>query len=201
MILSEMEIAEALVNQDETKRLIVTPLIDARHQFGPSSLDVRLGTDFATLETGKFSHINTKDTRDLLKYKLQRYVRKVRLQPTETFHLHPNDFALASTLEYVCLPSTLAARIEGRSSWGRIGLLVHATAGYIDPGFSGVITFELSNAGKVPIALKPGLRIGQICFMRMSSQSAVPYGQKARRKYQWATGVQGSRIYDDPEIG
>lgn len=200
MILCESEIAEALVSEREEDRLVVTPLVDARHQFGPASIDVRLGTDFAILETGKFSHISTQETRKQLRHQLEHYVKKVRLEPNEIFYLHPGDFALASTLEYLQLPPSLAARIEGRSSWGRLGLIVHATAGYIDPGFSGVITYELTNAGKVPIGLKPGLRIGQICFVRMSRAAAVPYGAKATKKYQWATGVQGSRIYQDPEI-
>src|ERR1041385_4304342 len=168
MILSDIEIAEALVAEKADERLVFTPLVDARHQFGPSSIDVRLGTDFAVLETGRFSNIDTQQKREIIKYQLQHYTKQVRLQANETFHLHPGNFALASTLEHLSLPPSLAARIEGRSSWGRLGLIVHATAGYIDPGFAGVITFELTNVGKVPIALKPGLRIGQICFIRMS---------------------------------
>lgn len=199
MILSDVEIAQALTNSNGLERLIVTPLIDAHKQFGPSSLDVRLGTDFAVLDRSNMSHIQTNGDPNL-KAKLETYTRNVRLRPEESFYLHPNSFALASTLEFIRLPRNLAARIEGRSSWGRLGLQVHATAGYIDPGFAGVITFELANAGSLPIELRPGFRIGQICFIRMSSPSTISYDQKAYTKYNGATGLQASRIYDDPEL-
>lgn len=200
MILSELEIAEAMTTSDENKRLIVTPLISARNQLGPSSLDMRLGTDFAILDRSHLSHIDISGNHSRLRQKLESYTRQVRLRPNQVFYLHPGAFALASTLEFIHLPPNLAARIEGRSSWGRLGLQVHATAGYIDPGFSGVITFELANAGSVPITLKPGLRIGQICFVRMSQPSRLTYGRKTSSKYQGATDLQSSRIYQDPEL-
>jgi dCTP deaminase len=200
LILSELEIAEAMTSVDEAERLIVTPLIDAKHQIGASSIDVRLGTDFAVLDRSNMSHIEMQGNGDELRRKLERYTQQVRLKPRQMFYLHPNAFALASTLEFLHLPDNLSARIEGRSSWGRLGLQIHSTAGYVDPGFSGVITFELTNAGSLPIALKPGLRIGQICFLRMSRASRLSYGQKAGMKYQGATGPQTSRLYKDPEL-
>ena len=183
MLLSELEVAERLLTTDESKRLVITPIISARDQLGPSSVDVRLGTDFGLLENSNLSHIDTALTPEKLEEQVDVYTRRIRVSPDQQFHLHPGEFVLALTL----IPQTatdLAGRIEGRSSWGRLGLLVHATAGYIDPGFSGVLTFELSNAGRLPIALKPGLRIGQVCFFRMSQPTKVPYGARDSRNIQ-----------------
>lgn len=201
MLLSEQEIATRMASEDSSKRLVISPLISARHQFGPSSIDVRLGTDFSTLKTANLSHIDTTQRPEKLKEQVGLYTETIRLAPTEIYHLHPGEFVLATTLEFIRLPSDLAARIEGRSSWGRLGLLVHATAGYVDPGFSGVLTFELLNSGYLPIALRPGLRIGQICFFGMQGRTLLPYGNKEFRKYQGAMSVQASRLADDPEIG
>jgi dCTP deaminase len=159
MLLSETEIARRLLDPDERNRLIVTPIIDAREQFGPSSLDVRLGTDFRRLENINRSQVALNEQ---FGNEEEAYTKRVVLSAEQRFYLHPGEFVLASTLEYFRLPDNLAARIEGRSSWGRLGLLVHATAGFVDPGFAGSLTFELSNAGRLPIELRPGLRIGQI---------------------------------------
>jgi dCTP deaminase len=194
MLLSDIDIAKALVAEKEDDRIVISPIISGKYQFGPSSIDVRLGTDFAILDNANLSHISTQK-------ELNAYTRKIRLRPNEVFYLHPMEFALASTLEFIRIPNHLAARLEGRSSWGRLGLLVHATAGYIDPGYSGVITFELANAGKVPIGLSPGDRLGQICFFKMTNKAEVPYGSKTESKYQGATEVQASRIFRDPEKG
>jgi len=201
MLLSELEIAERMVSSDEAKRLVITPIVSAKNQFGPSSLDVRLGTEFALLENINTSHLDTLADKGNLQRCIEAYTRRVRIGPNQPFYLHPGEFVLASTLEFIKVPSDLAGRIEGRSSWGRVGLLVHATAGFVDPGFCGVLTFELLNAGKLPIALKPGLRIGQICFIRMSEASRIPYESKKLTKYSGATGVQPSKVVDDPEIG
>jgi dCTP deaminase len=189
-----------LLRRDD-KKIVVTPIIDARRQFGPSSIDVRLGTEFVVLETANLSHVNTLDDAERLRVGIERYSKKIHIDANKPFHLHPGEFALACTLEYVKLPDDIAGRIEGRSSWGRVGLLVHATAGFIDPGFAGTLTFELSNAGRVPITLKPGLRVGQICFMKMLSRSRIPYDLRTLSKYAGAMGVQVSRIYRDVEIG
>ena len=107
---------------------------------------------------------------------------------------------MASTLEFFRLPDDLAGRIEGRSSWGRNGLLVHATAGFVDPGFAGVLTFELSNAGRLPIKLIPGLRIGQVCLFQMSGRALIPYSAKQGAKYFEATTLEASKADFDPEV-
>jgi dCTP deaminase len=197
MLLSETEIAKRLVDPDEGNRLTVMPIINAREQFGPSSLDVRLGTDFRRLENINRSQVALNER---FHDEEEAYTKRVVLSAGQRFYLHPGEFVLASTLEYFKLPDNLAARIEGRSSWGRLGLLVHATAGFVDPGYTGTLTFELSNAGRLPIELKPGLRIGQICFFSMSVSSLIPYGTKHRSKYWGATGLQVSRAHTDPEV-
>ncbi|PYT91885.1 MAG: dCTP deaminase [Acidobacteria bacterium] len=171
MLLSETDIAKRLVEPDEGKRLVVTPIVNAREQFGPSSIDVRLGTDFRRLENINRSQVALSEQ---FHDEEEAYTKRVVLAAGQCFYLHPGEFVLASTLEYFKLPDDLAARIEGRSSWGRLGLLVHATAGFVDPGFAGALTFELSNAGRLPIELRPGLRIGQICFFSMSRRSLIP---------------------------
>ncbi len=198
MLLSEIDIAKRLVDRDDKKRLVITPIVNAREQFGPSSFDVHLGTEFRQLE-----NINRPSI--LLKGELSReeeafYTKNVVLSPNRSVYLHPGEFVLAATLEYFRFPDDLAGRIEGRSSWGRLGLLVHATAGFVDPGFAGALTFELSNVGRLPIELKPGLRLGQICFFQMSQTSLIPYSMKHRAKYLGAPGVQGSRAHADPEV-
>lgn len=199
MLLSEIDIARRLVHPDPRKRLVVTPIISAKEQFGPSSLDVHLGTDFLKLENINRASIQLQ--RQHRVPERDAYTKKVVLLPGELFYLHPGEFVLGSTLEYFKFPDDLAGRIEGRSSWGRLGLLVHATAGFVDPGFPGALTFELSNAGRLPIELKPGLRLGQVCFFQMSRPSLIPYWSKHRAKYRGATGVQVSQAHTDPEIG
>src|SRR5690606_21495240 len=111
--------------------------------------------------------------------------RLVEVDPEKPFILHPGEFVLASTYELVTLPHDVAARLEGKSSLGRLGLLTHSTAGFIDPGFSGHVTLELSNVATLPITLWPGMKIGQLCFFRMSSASEDPYGSdKHGSRYQ-----------------
>jgi dCTP deaminase len=197
MLLSDIDIAKRLVDPDPLKRLVVTPVVSAEYQFGPSSLDVRLSTDFQRLENMNRSHIPT--GRELAEEE-KAYRERVILAAKESFFLHPGEFVLASTLEWFRLPDDLAGRIEGRSSWGRRGLLVHATAGFVDPGFAGVLTFELSNAGRLPIQLTPGLRVGQVCFFHMSSPSLIPYYAKRAAKYVEATTLEASKADLDPEV-
>jgi dCTP deaminase len=198
MLLSEIDIAKRLVDPIDKKRLVVTPIVNAREQFGPSSLDVHLSTDFRQLENLNLSSILLNER--LSKENEALYTKRVVLSPRRSVYLHPGEFVLAATLEYFKFPDDLAGRIEGRSSWGRLGLLVHATAGFVDPGFEGALTFELSNVGRLPIELKPGLRLEQVCFFQMSQPSLIPYAKKHRAKYFGAPGVQGSRAHADPEM-
>jgi len=155
----------------------------------PSSIDVRLDRFFRTFENHKYAHIDpAEDQPDL--------TRLVETPATEPFILHPGEFVLGSTYEVVSLPDDLAGRLEGKSSLGRLGLLTHSTAGFIDPGFSGHITLELSNVATLPIKLWPGMKIGQLCLFRLSSPAEHPYGSAIYgSKYQGQRGPTASKAH------
>ncbi len=198
MILNEAQILERLVDPDPERRIIITPLLKPEEQFGPTSVDLRLGTDFQVMRRTNLTHMDLmKDPEDLSR-DVQRHMQHVKVKPTEPFILHPGEFALASTLEYVKVPLDLAARLEGRSTWGRLGLQIHATAGFVDPGFRGALTFELSNVSNIPLPLYPGVRISQICFF-LSSTTNLPYGKKRFTKYSGKTTTASSAFFKDPE--
>jgi dCTP deaminase len=155
----------------------------------PSSIDVRLDKFFRTFENHKYAYIDpAEDQPDL--------TRLVETPANEPFILHPGEFVLGSTYEVVSLPDDLAGRLEGKSSLGRLGLLTHSTAGFIDPGFSGHITLELSNVANLPIKLWPGMKIGQLCLFRLSSPAEHPYGSAIYgSKYQGQRGPTASKAY------
>ncbi len=198
MILNEAQILERLVDPDPERRIIITPLLKPEEQFGPTSVDLRLGTDFQVMRRTNLTHLDLlKDPEDLSR-DVQRHMEHVKVKPTEPFILHPGEFALASTLEYVKVPLDLAARLEGRSTWGRLGLQIHATAGFVDPGFRGALTFELSNVSNIPLPLYPGVRISQICFF-LSTTTNLPYGKKRFTKYSGKTSTASSAFFKDPE--
>ena len=136
-----------------------------------------------------------KDLTDL-RGALRTSLSTAKYQPDESFILHPGEFVLGSTYEQVTLPDDLAARLEGKSSLGRLGLLTHSTAGFIDPGFSGHVTLELSNVATLPITLWPGMKIGQLCFFRLSSPAETPYGAGGNKnRYQGQRGPTPSKAY------
>jgi dCTP deaminase len=153
----------------------------------PSSIDVRLDRFFRVFESHRSTHIDpARDDEDL--------TRLVDQPMDRAFVLHPGEFVLGSTLEKVTLPADLAGRLEGKSSLGRLGLVVHSTAGFIDPGFSGHVTLELSNLAPLPIKLWPGMKIGQLCLMLMSSPAKYPYGHPRNgSRYQGQRGPTASR--------
>ncbi|HET7326087.1 MAG TPA: dCTP deaminase [Nocardioidaceae bacterium] len=153
----------------------------------PSSVDVRLDRFFRVFENHRYPHIDpAADQPDL--------TRLIEPERGEPFILHPSEFVLASTYEVVSLADDIAARLEGKSSLGRLGLLTHSTAGFIDPGFSGHVTLELSNVATLPIKLWPGMKIGQLCFFRLSSPAEHPYGSARHgSRYQDQRGPTPSR--------
>jgi dCTP deaminase len=155
----------------------------------PSSVDVRLDRFFRLFDNHKYQHIDpAMDQPDL--------TRLVEVDATEAFVLHPGEFVLGATFEVVSLPDDVAARLEGKSSLGRLGLLTHSTAGFIDPGFSGHVTLELSNVATLPITLWPGMKIGQLCFFRLTSPAEHPYGsEKYGSRYQGQRGPTASRSF------
>ena len=198
MILNEAQILERLVDPSPERRIIITPLLKPEEQFGPTSVDLRLGTDFQVMRRTNLTHLDLLKNPEDLSREVQQHMEHVKVKPTEPFILHPGEFALASTLEYVKIPLDLAARLEGRSTWGRLGLQIHATAGFVDPGFSGALTFELSNVSNIPLPLYPGVRISQICFF-LSSTTHLPYGKKRFTKYSGKTTTASSAFFKDPE--
>jgi len=170
-------------------RVLLEPYDEAMVQ--PSSIDVRLDKYFRLFDNHKYPFIDpAEDQPDL--------TRLIEIERDEPFILHPGEFVLGSTFEVVTMPDDLAARLEGKSSLGRLGLLTHSTAGFIDPGFSGHVTLELSNVATLPIKLWPGMRVGQLCFFRLSSPTENPYGSaKYGSRYQGQRGPTASRSFQN----
>ncbi len=190
MILSDRDIKKYL----EEGKIVIEPL-NPEIQIQPSSVDLRLGNEFKV-----FRHME-KAFIDPFSDDVEKYTETIKIKDNEQFILHPREFVLACTLEHIELPNDLVARVEGRSSLGRLALLIHATAGYVDPGFKGQLTLELSNVGKMPIALRPGMRICQISFEKLLSPAEKPYGHPDRdSKYQDQKGATSSRIRFDREV-
>ncbi|MEY2989897.1 MAG: dCTP deaminase [Candidatus Nanopelagicales bacterium] len=183
MLLSDRDIkAEISVG-----RVQLEPYDEAMIQ--PSSIDVRLDRWFRVFENHKYPHIDPSIEQEDL-------TRLLETEGDEPFILHPGEFVLGSTYEVVTLPDDIAGRLEGKSSLGRLGLLTHSTAGFIDPGFSGHVTLELSNVATLPITLYPGMKIGQLCLFRLSSPAEHPYGsEKYGSRYQGQRGPTPSRSF------
>jgi dCTP deaminase len=170
-----------------TGRVAVEPFAESMVQ--PSSVDVRLDRFFRVFENHKYSVIDPSIEQSEL-------TREVIVEPNEHFILHPGEFVLASTYEIITLPDDIAGRLEGKSSLGRLGLLTHSTAGFIDPGFSGHITLELSNVANLPVKLFPGMKIGQLCLIKLSSPAEHPYGSAVyASRYQGQRGPTASRSW------
>ena len=163
MLLSDRDIAAEI----KSGRVKVDPFEPKMIQ--PSSVDVRLDRFFRVFENHRYEVIDPSIEQSDL-------TREVAVAPNDFFILHPGEFVLASTYEVITLPDDIAGRLEGKSSLGRLGLLTHSTAGFIDPGFSGHITLELSNVANLPVKLYPGMKIGQLCLIKLSSPAEHPYG-------------------------
>ncbi|WP_090932026.1 dCTP deaminase [Nonomuraea jiangxiensis] len=183
MLLSDRDILAEI----DSGRLKLDPFHPEMIQ--PSSIDVRLDRFFRVFENHRYPHIDPSVEQPDL-------TRMVEPDGDEPFILHPGEFVLASTYEVISLPDDLASRLEGKSSLGRLGLLTHSTAGFIDPGFSGHVTLELSNVATLPIKLWPGMKIGQLCVFRLSSPAEHPYGSdKYGSRYQGQRGPTPSRSF------
>ncbi len=183
MLLSDRDIRAEVA----AGRVMMEPYSEEMVQ--PSSLDVRLDKYFRVFENHRYPHIDPAEEQPDL-------TREVEASGDEPFILHPGEFVLASTFEVVSLPDDVAGRLEGKSSLGRLGLLTHSTAGFIDPGFSGHVTLELSNVATLPIKLWPGMKIGQLCLFRLSSPAEHPYGsERYGSRYQGQRGPTPSRSH------
>ncbi len=184
MILSDRSIREAI----EAGRIVVDPFDPSLIQ--PSSIDVRLDSRFLVFRNTKRAYIDPKEPAEDL-------MELIEVASGEAMYVHPSEFVLGSTVERVGIPDDLVARLEGRSSLGRLGIVIHSTAGYIDPAFEGHITLEISNLANLPIALYPGMRIGQISFIRMTTPAEKPYGPARGSKYSGQNLPTASRLYMD----
>lgn len=184
MILSDRDIRKLI----EAGRLVVEPFDPEAIQ--PSSIDLHVDNIFRVFANSRYPYIDVKKRMDDL-------TELVEVRPGEAFILHPGEFVLGSTLETVTLPDDIVARLEGKSSLGRLGLLIHSTAGFVDAGWTGHLTLELSNVANLPITIYPGMKIGQLCLFEMTSPADRPYGE--RGKYQGQRGPTPSKFYEDFE--
>lgn len=188
MILSDRDIKKAL----EEGIIKIKPF--DRSQIGPCSVDLRLSDEFRIFKVMNKTHIDP-----FHKDSPEEYTKIIKADSENPFIMHPGEFVLAATLEWIEIGNTIAAKLDGRSSLGRLGIVVQ-TAGYIDPGFKGNITLELGNIGKMPVALYPGMRICRLTFKKLTSECEVPYGMKSGQKYLMQRGVGVSKIYEDKEF-
>src|SRR5438477_1006394 len=185
MILSDRSIREEI----ELGRIEIDPFDERSVQ--PSSVDLHVDRTFRTFHNARYPFIDVKvDMPDLTEL--------IEVDGDSPFILHPGEFVLGSTQERVRLPDDVVARLEGKSSLGRLGLLIHSTAGYVDPGWDGYLTLELSNVANLPITIYPAMKIGQISFFRLTSPAEAPYGS-AGNKYQGQRGPTPSRFFRDFE--
>lgn len=188
MVLSDQDILGAL----KSKRVVITPKPDMKVQLGSCSLDLRLGKRFRIFNHSRVPYIDPNNPRsgnDMM--------TEIGVKDGEPFILQPGDFVLATTMETVTLPNDLLARLEGRSSLGRLGIVVHSTASVFDPGWHGVCVLELGNLGRMPVALYPGMRICALTFEELKSPSQKPYNKKLGAKYVKQSAPLASRIAEE----
>jgi dCTP deaminase len=185
MILSDVDIRKELA----AGRIQIDPFDDSCVQ--PSSVDLHVDSQFRVFANSRYPYIDVRTPMPDL-------TEIVEVRGDDPFILHPGEFVLGSTRERVRIPDDLVARLEGKSSLGRLGLLIHSTAGYVDPGWDGYLTLELSNVANLPITIYPGMKIGQISFFRLSSPAERPYGSKEMgSKYQGQRGPTASRFFEE----
>jgi dCTP deaminase len=185
VILSDRSLREQIA----AGRIVIDPLDESLIQ--PSSIDVRISNLFRVFRNHTAGVIDVKQD-------LTALTELIEIADDEAFMLHPGEFVLGSTLERIAVPEDLVARIEGKSSLGRLGLLIHSTAGFIDAGFDGHITLELANVASLPITLYPGMKIGQVSFVQMTTPAEHPYGAGAKgSKYQGQRGPTPSRYFEN----
>jgi dCTP deaminase len=190
MILSDKDIKKYI----KEGKIKINPKPNFKEQLSSASLDLRLGNEFRIFEDTKYPFIDVRDPKTF-----QNITRLVKLKDSEPIIFQPNQFILAITLEEISLPDNISVRIDGKSSLGRLGVIVHSTAGHIDPGFQGRVTLEMSNIGNLPILLYPKMRICQIVFQELSSSSETPYYKRKTAKYLRKKHPGESKIYKEYE--
>lgn len=188
MILSDRDIQKAIL----LKRIKISPAPDFATQLGSCALDLRLGSRYRVFDHSRTPYIDPQNSKTL-----SDVTTEIKVKRGEAFTLHPGEFILAVTEEYIEMPDDLAGRLEGRSSIGRLGVVVHSTAATIDAGFRGNITLELANMGRIPVMLYPGMRICSISFEQLSSPAATPYYKKKSAKYAGQKSPEASKIAEE----
>ncbi len=184
-VLSDREIKKAL----EEGHIVIEGLKE--ENIGPASIDLTLGNEFRVFKHSEVTHVDPKEG---IKEELTELIKVPEGKP---FIIHPNEFVLATTREYVKVPSNLMARLDGRSSLGRLGIIVHSTAGSVDPGFEGRLTLEITNIARVPVQLWPGMRICRLTFETLTSESMQPYNKRKDSKYLGQKGPEVSKIHKE----
>ena len=187
MILSDIDIKKALAQ----KQIVIDPLPNYEEALSACAIDLRLHNEFEVFEHTTIPYFDLKNMGNV------EVTKKIKIENGKPFILQPGEFALASTLEWVELPDNIAGRLEGRSSLGRLGIIVHSTAALIHPGMKGRIVLELSNLSQIPVALYPDLRVCALSFETLSCPAEVPYSKQKTAKYFNQQGVTGSRIDKD----
>lgn len=185
MILADRDIQKAI----QSKRIKITPMPNFATQLGSCALDLQLGNVYRVFDHSRTPYIDPQNPKTL-----KDVTTEIKVKDGEAFTLHPGEFILAVTEEYIEMPDDLAGRLEGRSSIGRLGVVVHSTAATIDAGFRGNITLELANMGRIPVMLYPGMRICSISFEELSSPAATPYYKKKSAKYAGQKSPEASKI-------
>lgn len=185
MILSDSDIRQEIAK----KHLLISPFDSSLLQ--PASYDLRLGKEFKVFKSIHKAYFDVKQNN------VEEFMELIRIKDGNPLIVHPGEFILGRTIEVVGIPPDLIGRLEGKSSLGRLGIIVHATAGFVDPGFKGTLTLEMSNIANIPIALYPGMKVAQISFMRMETPCEVPYGKVRGSKYWGQIRPTGSRIILD----
>lgn len=193
MILSDRDIRKA-ISSGRVKIETEQPELFEPH-IHASSMDLRLGNTFKLYEHSKFAVLDPKQPESFVGN-----MRTITIPDNEPFIVQPGEFVLGVTCEKITVPDDLVVRVEGRSSLGRLGIIVHSTAGFVDPGFSGTITLEISNLNRLPVALYPGMRVCQLAFEMMSSPAETPYSSKPGSKYQGQMLPEESRLSKDVEF-
>lgn len=184
MILSDQDLQQEI----KKKRIVISPF--TKNSIQPASYDVTLGEQFRIFKNTQKAYLDIKED-------FSEFMELIKIPKNKPLIIHPGEFLLGTTQERVKLPDDIVAQLMGRSSIGRLGIIVHATAGFIDPGFEGYITLEMTNVANIPIALYPGMRIGQLSFTRMTSPAQNPYSSKRGSKYSGQKGPTVSKVWKD----
>ncbi len=187
-VLSDKDIKRAL----KEGRIVITPSI-SEEQINPASVDLKLGNQFRVFKHAEVTHIDPRN----LNSSTNEIMKLIEINPETPFIIHPGEFVLGITHEYLKLPDDLVGRLDGKSSWGRLGIVIHSTAGTVDPGFEGKLTLEIANISKVPVCLYPGSKICKVTFDTLTSPSELPYNKRKDAKYLKQQSPEASKIGRD----